>query len=57
MNLFEKLYEECLLNIPCNFSVNFTKRVINNLEEYRMNMTPRSYAISVQYIRPLAADL
>jgi hypothetical protein len=38
VDLVEKRYEKHLLNIPCNFSVDFTGHLIKNLEEYGISV-------------------
>jgi hypothetical protein len=36
--LSKKLYEKCLLNIPCNFSIDFMWHPVKNLEKFGINM-------------------
>jgi hypothetical protein len=37
-NLVEKLYENYLLNILCNFLIDFTHHLINDLEKYGISV-------------------
>jgi hypothetical protein len=49
-------HEKYQLNITCNIGILLTRQPMNSMERYGINLTPRSYSVSIKWSKILAAE-